>query len=74
MKPLTMIRVRIMPGSEATLRLVEAGRIARMAGVGRLVLGHFSKRYLTEESLLREAMEEFPDVIVANEGMKIKLL
>lgn len=52
----------------------EAGRIARMAGVGRLVLGHFSKRYLTEESLLREAMEEFPDVIVANEGMKIKLL
>lgn len=60
------------PRGHSTAR--EAGRIARLAGVKRLVLGHFSKRYLSEDSLLREALEEFPDVTVANEGMKIELL
>lgn len=51
----------------------EAGRIAREAGAKRLIIGHFSKRYNTEEILLREASEEFPDVIVANEGLRIDL-
>ena len=60
------------PRGHSTAR--EAGRIARLAGVRRLVLGHFSKRYLTEDTLLREALEEFPDVIVANEGKKRELL
>jgi ribonuclease Z len=60
------------PRGHSTAR--EAGRIARMAGVKRLVLGHFSKRYLTEETLLHEALEEFPDVTIANEGMKIELI
>ncbi|MDE7475916.1 MAG: ribonuclease Z [Duncaniella sp.] len=51
----------------------EAGRIAREAGAKRLIIGHFSKRYNSEEILLREASEEFPEVIVANEGLRIDL-
>lgn len=53
----------------------EAGRIAAMAGAKRLILGHFSKRYLDESPLVAEARAEFPGtVIAANEGMKIDLL
>lgn len=52
----------------------EAGRIARMAGVGKLVIGHFSKRYDDVEILVREAREEFGVVIPASEGLKIDLL
>lgn len=52
----------------------EAGIIAREAGVSRLILGHFSKRYLSESEHLAQALEEFPDVTIANEGMKIDLL
>jgi len=52
----------------------EAGKIASMAGVGRLVLGHYSKSYNNEELFLREASEEFPNVVAATEGMKIDLL
>ncbi len=60
------------PRGHSTAR--EAGRIAAAAGVGRLVLGHYSKAYDSEEPFLREASEEFPDVIAAREGMKIDLL
>ncbi|MBQ7042717.1 MAG: ribonuclease Z [Muribaculaceae bacterium] len=52
----------------------EAGRIAAAAGASKLILGHFSKRYNNENTHLVQAQEEFPDVIVANEGMKIDLL
>lgn len=51
----------------------QAGRIAREAGAKRLIIGHFSKRYNSEEILLKEATEEFPDVIVADEGLRIDL-
>ena len=51
----------------------QAGKIAAMAGAKRLIIGHFSKRYNSEEILLREASEEFPEVIVANEGLRIDL-
>ena len=60
------------PRGHSTAR--EAGRIAAAAGVGRLVLGHYSKAYDSEEPFLREALEEFPDVIAAREGLKIDLL
>lgn len=60
------------PRGHSTAR--EAGRIARIAGVGRLVLGHYSKAYNSDEPFLREASEEFPNVITANEGLKIDLL
>ena len=52
----------------------EAARIADMAGASQLVIGHFSKRYLTEDSLLSQAREVFPNTIAANEGMAIDLL
>ena len=60
------------PRGHSTAR--EAGRIARMAGAGRLVLGHYSKAYDSDEPFKREASEEFENVITATEGLKIDLL
>lgn len=51
----------------------QAAEIAKLAGVRRLIIGHFSKRYLSEEILLKEASEVFPEVIVAQEGLRIDL-
>lgn len=52
----------------------EAGKIARMAGAKRLIIGHYSNRYTSTELLLRQAREEFENVTAADEGMKIDLL
>ena len=52
----------------------EAARIAREAGAKQLILGHFSKSYLNEDAHLAQALEEFPNVIVANEGLTIDLI
>lgn len=52
----------------------QAARIAAEAGVGQLVLGHFSKSYDSEEQHLVEARAIFPNTIAAEEGMKIELL
>lgn len=60
------------PRGHSTAR--EAARIARMAGVEKLILGHYSKSYLNEDLHLAQALEEFPDVTLANEGLKIDLL
>lgn len=49
----------------------QAAMVARDAGVGKLVLGHFSARYDNEEVLLKEARAIFPNSILANEGMAI---
>lgn len=49
----------------------QAAEIARMAGVGKLVLGHFSKRYPDSQVLLDEARAIFPNTVAADEGMKI---
>ena len=53
----------------------EAGRMAREAGVERLVLTHLSTRYDTDpSSLLSQAAEEFPGVIeVARDGLVIEM-
>jgi len=45
----------------------EAATIAREAGVGRLVLSHFSSRYTDLDGHHREAREVFPDVVVAED-------
>lgn len=52
----------------------QAGRIARMAGVKKLVIGHYSKRYTDVEVLAEQARKEFDVVLPANEGLKIDLL
>ena len=50
----------------------QAAMIARDAGVGRLIIGHFSKQYEGDESLLLEqARAIFPNTILAKEGMTI---
>jgi ribonuclease Z len=51
----------------------QAAAIALAAGVKRLVLGHFSARYPDETVLLTEAMEIFPNTLLANERMLINL-
>lgn len=54
---------------------VEAAEVARLAGAGRLIIGHFSKRYIHgEQPLLEEAKEVFPATILANEGLRVDLL
>ncbi len=52
----------------------EAGRVAREAGVKRLVLTHLSTRYDQCPSVLTEqARQEFADVIVAQDGLTIEI-
>ena len=41
--------------------------VARDAGVGQLVLGHYSSRYDDEQVLLRQAREVFENARLANE-------
>ncbi len=60
------------PRGHSTAR--QAAEIARRAGAKRLILGHFSKRYSSEQQLVNEAAEEFHgEIIAANEGMRIDL-
>ncbi|MBR1544118.1 MAG: ribonuclease Z [Muribaculaceae bacterium] len=51
----------------------EAATVAREADVKRLILGHFSKRYLSEDLLLQQARDVFPDTILADEGLTLDL-
>ncbi len=46
----------------------QAALVARDAGVGKLLIGHFSSRYETLDSLLAEAREVFPKTELALEG------
>lgn len=51
----------------------QAAEIARAAHAQRLILGHFSSRYKSEETLLQEAQQIFPNTILAEDGMRITL-
>lgn len=46
----------------------DAAKVAKMAGVGRLLIGHFSSRYKDLSLLLDEARETFPATDIAREG------
>ena len=46
----------------------EAAIIAQKANVGRLIIGHFSTRYLDLKPLLDEAQKEFPNTTLGIEG------
>lgn len=49
----------------------EAAMTARDANAGKLMIGHFSKRYPSEDVLLKEAVEVFPNTILAREGLTV---
>ena len=51
----------------------QAAQVALDAQVGRLILGHFSSRYQTEDVLLQEAQQIFPNTLLAEDGMRISL-
>ncbi len=48
----------------------QAAEVARAAGAGRLLLGHFSGRYPNIEQHVREASEVFPTVEATVEGVE----
>ncbi len=50
---------------------LDAARVASKAGVGRLVIGHFSSRYRDADPLVEEAATLFPETVAAHENMVI---
>lgn len=46
---------------------------AKEAGAGKLVLGHYSSRYKSLDTMLAEAQEVFPNTQLAKEGMKFEI-
>jgi len=45
----------------------QAAQVARDAHVGKLILGHYSSRYLNEQILLEQAQEVFQNVHLTKE-------
>lgn len=52
---------------------LQAGEMAKLAQVEKLIIGHFSARYLDEQLLLEEALSVFPNTILAKEGETIRI-
>ena len=52
---------------------LEAGRVARLAKVKKLLIGHFSVRYLDLQLLLDEARTEFAETFLAEEGVTFSI-
>ncbi|MEG1642848.1 MAG: ribonuclease Z [Bacteroidales bacterium] len=50
----------------------EAATVASEAGIGRLILGHYSSRYKDETPFLNEAIPIFSETILGNEGLKLE--
>jgi ribonuclease Z len=51
----------------------QAARIAKAAGVGKLLIGHFSARYEKPDLLLEEARAVFPQTDVARDGLRLDI-
>jgi ribonuclease Z len=51
----------------------QAATIAKLAGVGQLMLGHYSSRYPDVTGFLSEAEEIFPRCLLATEGKIVKI-
>lgn len=51
----------------------DAACCAKEAGAGKLVLGHYSSRYKSLDTMLNEALEIFPNTCLAKEGMKFEV-
>ena len=51
----------------------QAGRLARMAGAKQLLLSHISARYKEPAILLEQAVAEYPNSMLAADGMRLEL-
>ncbi len=51
----------------------QAAMVARDAGVGKLLLGHYSARYNDETQLLKEAKDIFPSSFLSKEGLTFSI-
>ena len=47
---------------------IQAGRIAKLANVKRLIIGHYSSRYESIDVFLEETKEIFDNTVLAIEG------
>jgi ribonuclease Z len=52
---------------------IQAAHIAKLAGAGKLLLGHFSSKYEKLDDFLTEAKEIFPDTELALEGVTYRV-
>ena len=52
---------------------IEAAMMAKSAGAAKLLIGHYSARIKNESPLLEEAKSVFPNTILAQEGVKIRI-
>lgn len=52
----------------------QAAEFAKACNADKLLLGHFSSRYKTEDCFLECATRYFPDVMLADEGVTVKIL
>jgi ribonuclease Z len=52
---------------------VQAAEIAKLAGVKKLLIGHFSSRYKDASGLVEEARTIFPETYAANDGDSFEL-
>ena len=52
---------------------IEAASLAKKAGAGKLLLGHYSARYKELDDFLKEAKSVFPNTIIAEEGEDIQI-
>ncbi|MDG2371212.1 MAG: ribonuclease Z [Flavobacteriaceae bacterium] len=50
----------------------QAGKIASLSNVGKLMLGHFSTRYRDKKMFIQEANKQFDNVFLAKEGETYK--
>ena len=61
--------VRNEDGAEVYVALQSVPMAGSRSNVGKLLLGHFSKRFLDEKPLLDEARAVFPNSFLAKEGL-----
>ncbi len=51
----------------------QAAMLARDAGVGKLIIGHFSATIMDMRQYFRQAKEIFPETILAYDGLKVSI-